>query len=141
AKVFDRYTEMLFRDILVPLSGAPASWQALEQAVLIAQKEKAALHGLYIVPSRGKVDSAKALGIQAHFNQLCQQTDVHGSLAIVKGNVPDQVCQRALLTDLIVLHVSHPPLWGLSSLNSGLRSIIWRSARPILTVPGKASPM
>jgi nucleotide-binding universal stress UspA family protein len=141
AKVFDRYTEVLFRDILVPLSGAPASWQALEQAVLIAQNEQAALYGLHIVPPKGKATSAKALGVQAHFNQLCQQANVNGSLAIVKGSVPDQVCQRALLTDLIVLHLSHPPLWGLSSLSSGLRSIIWRSARPILTVPGKVSRM
>src|SRR5688572_5966052 len=144
-KMFDRYTDVLFRDILVPINGTPEGWQALEQAILIAQQEKAALHGLHVVPPKGKIDSAKALGIQAHFNELCQQANASGYLkdvlAIVKGSVPDQVCQRALLTDLIVLNVAHPPSSGLSSLGSGLRSIIWRSARPILTVPGKTSPM
>ncbi len=144
-KMFDRYTDVLFSDILVPLNGSPESWQALEQAILIAKHEKAALHGLYVVPLSGKVDSAKALGIQAHFNQLCQQANASGYLkdvlAIVKGSVPDQICQRALLTDLIVLNVAHPPSSGFHSLASGLRSIIWRSARPILTVPGKVSPM
>jgi len=50
-------------------------------------------------------------------------------------------CQRALLTDLIVLNVAHPPSAGLSSLGSGLRSIIRKSARPILTVPGNVSQM
>jgi nucleotide-binding universal stress UspA family protein len=66
---------------------------------------------------------------------------VKGSLAVVKGDIPRQVCERALLTDLVVLNVSHPPLPGLSGLNSGLRSIIWRSTRPILTVPGEVSKM
>ena len=45
------------------------------------------------------------------------------------------------MTDLLVINVSHPPEAGLSGLGSGLRSIIRRSARPILTVPGKASPL
>jgi nucleotide-binding universal stress UspA family protein len=144
-KMFDRYTDVLFSDILVPINGSPASWQALEQAILIARHEKASLHGLHVVPPSGKTDGAKALGIQAHFNELCQQANASGylkdAMAIVKGSIADQVCQRALLTDLIVLNVAHPPASGLSSLNSGLRSIIWRSARPILTVPGEVSPM
>ncbi len=58
-----------------------------------------------------------------------------------KGSVARQVCERALLTDLIVLNTAHPPSPGLPSLYSGLRAIIRRSARPILTVPGKTSPM
>src|SRR5258706_6119040 len=148
-KMFDRYTDVLFSDILVPLNGTSEGWQALEQAIFVAQHEKAALHGLHVISPAAKIDSAKALGIQAHFNQLCQQANLSGSMAIVKGSVQDQVCQRALLTDVIVLNVGHAPLLGLSSLNSGLRSIIWCSARPILTVPhrpgvpsgGKISPM
>jgi nucleotide-binding universal stress UspA family protein len=64
---------------------------------------------------------------------------VNGSLVVVQGDVADQICSYALLTDLIVLNVSCPPEPGLSSLGSGLRSIIWRSARPILTVPAKTS--
>lgn len=140
-KMFDRYTDMLFRDILVPVNGSPESWMAFEQAVQIARREKAALHGLNVVGARGKVDSAKALAVQAQFSQLSERAKVKGSLAVVRGNIPDQVCQRALLTDLIVLNMAHPPASGLSSLNSGLRSIIWRSARPILTVPGKVSSM
>ena len=66
---------------------------------------------------------------------------MNGSLAIVRGEVADQICSYALLTDLVVLNVSRPPEPGLSSLGSGLRSIIWRSARPILSVPGEISPL
>jgi nucleotide-binding universal stress UspA family protein len=142
SKLFDRYTEHLFRDILVPLNGAsPESWQALEQAVLITRKEKAVLHGLHIVSSQAKVDNPTARLIQERFNKRCKEAGVDGSLALVKGEISDQVAQHARLTDLIVLNVAHPPPPGLSSLASGLRAIIWRSARPILSVPGKVSPM
>jgi nucleotide-binding universal stress UspA family protein len=141
AKMFDRYTDRLFRDILVSITGTAESWQALEQAVLVAQSEEAVLHGLHIISRRAKVDEHETQEIQARFEQRCQEAKVKGSLAVVKGDIPRQVCGRALLTDLVVLNVAHPPLPGLSSLNSGLRSIIWRSARPILTVPGKVSKM
>ncbi len=92
------------------------------------------------LPER-KIDETEIQTIQARFNQRCQEANLTGSLVAEKGNIPRQVCERALLTDLIVLNVMHPPEPGLSSLRSGLRSIIWRSARPILTVPGKVSPM
>ena len=140
-KMIDRYTDRLFRDILVPLTGEPESWQALEQAVLVAQNESAVLHGLHIITPKSKVDSARALAVQSRFSQRCQLAGVEGSLVVEKGNVPELTCQRALLTDLIILNAAHPPSPGLSSLGSGLRSIIWKSARPILTVPGKVSRM
>ena len=140
-KMIDRYTDRLFKDVLVPLTGEPQSWQALEQALLVARNESAVLHGLHIVTTRSKVDSARALTVQSRFNERCQLAGVEGSLVVEKGNVPDLTCQRALLTDLIILNAAHPPSRGLSSLGSGLRSIIWKSARPILTVPGKVSRM
>jgi len=139
--MFDRYTDRLFRDILVPLTGEPDSWQALEQAVLVAGHEKADLHGIHIVTPRSREDPEQILAIQTRFNQRCQEAGVLGSLAVERGEVPELVCHRALLTDLIVLNLAHPPAPGLSSLGSGLRSIIRRAARPILTVPAKVSPM
>jgi nucleotide-binding universal stress UspA family protein len=141
SKMFDRYTDRLFQDILVPLNGTPESWQALDQAIQLAQKETASLHGLHILTPRARTDSVKAQSVQSRFGKVCQEAGVTGSLAIVKGDVVEQVCQRGLLTDLIVINVSHPPEPGLSSLGSGLRAIIWRSARPILTVSEKVSPM
>lgn len=141
SKMFDRYTEGLFRDILVPLNGSAESWQALEQAVFIAEKEKAALHGLHVITPKAKTDSPRAKGVQTRFDKRCKEAGLQGSLAIVKGEISEQVSQQALLTDLVVLNVAHPPQHGLSSLASGLRTIIWRSARPVLTVPGKPSRM
>jgi nucleotide-binding universal stress UspA family protein len=141
AKMVDRYTDRLFGEILVPLSGEPESWQALDQALFIAGIERADLHGIHVVAPKALVDGEEANAIRSAFAERCQSAGVSGSLAVETGNVPDLVCHRALLADLVVLNVAHPPSAGLSSLGSGLRSIIWRSARPVLTVPGKVSPM
>ncbi|MGB7874488.1 MAG: universal stress protein [Anaerolineales bacterium] len=140
-KLYDRYTDHLFQEILVPVGESEASFVALEQAILIAQKEPASLRGLHVVPPRSEMEGSKAREIQSRFNQRCQEAGVNGSLVIVQGDVSDQICSYALLTDLIVLNVSRPPEPGLSSLGSGLRSIIWQSARPILTVPGRMSSL
>ena len=56
------------------------------------------------------------------FDQRCQEAGVNGNLAIVHGDVSDQIIDYALLTDLVVLNVSHAPEPGLSGLGSGLRS-------------------
>lgn len=141
ARLFDRYTERLFMDILVPLSGTPECWQALEQALAIAAREEAQLHGLYVVASEAQKKSRQALAIQSRFDRQCEAAGITGSLAIETGDVTRKICERALLTDLVVLNLAHPPGTGLAALGSGLRSIIWQSARPLLTVPGKASPL
>jgi nucleotide-binding universal stress UspA family protein len=140
-KMVDRYTDRLFRDVLVSVNGTAESWRALEQAIELARREGSALHGLHVVAPRARVDSARQLAVQARFSDRCREAGIPGSLAVVKGDVTDQVCERALLTDVIVLNVSHPPARGLSSLGSGIRSIIARSARPILAVTGEPSPM
>ena len=54
AKMFDRYTDRLFGDILVPVTGLEESWLALEQAILVAKKEGFRLAGLHIIPPKSK---------------------------------------------------------------------------------------
>ncbi len=141
SRLYDRYTDHLFQEILVPVGSSEEGFLALEQSILIAQKEPTSLRGLHVQPSKSKVVDSRAKEIQARFNNRCQEAGVNGSLAIVQGEVADQICAYSLLTDLIILNVSRPPEPGLTSLGSGLRSIIWRSARPILTVPGRTSPL
>ncbi len=140
-KMIDRYTDRLFGKILVPITGMEESWQALEQAILVAQKEGSTLQGIHVISPRAKVDENQIQAIQARFNQRCQEANLPGTLVVQKGSIPRQVSERALLTDLIVLNVAHPPPAGLSSVRSGLRSIIWGTSRPILTVSEKTSPM
>ena len=141
AKMVDRYTDRLFGDILVPVTGMDESWLALEQAILISRKEAAVLHGLHVISPRNKAGESIFQAIKTRFDLRCQEAGVSGSLMVEKGYISKQVCERALLTDLIVMQVSHPPEPGLPSLQSGLRAIIRGSARPILSVRGKTCPM
>jgi nucleotide-binding universal stress UspA family protein len=135
SKIADRYTDRLFSDLLVPLNGESESWQALDQALLIARRERATVHGLHVVAAEADTEGDTARAIQAQFKKQCERAGVAGSLAVEPGEIARKICERALLTDLVVLNVAHPPA-GLASLGSGLRTIIWRCARPILAVSG-----
>ena len=139
ARAVTRYTDHLFMDILVPLSGDSESWDSLEQAILIAQRENAKIHGLHIVDSKEKVESPNALAVQTQFNQICADANVDGKLFIEAGDITKKICDRATMTDLIVLKIVHPPMGGLSSLKSPFRAIIVNSSRPVLGVPTKAT--
>lgn len=136
-----RYTECLFADILVPLSGNARSWASLEQAILIAQKENARIHGLHIVDSREKILAENALAIQAKFNQRCIEARVQGSLAVEAGEIPKKICERATMTDLVVLMIVHPPMGGLSTLRSPFRLVLADTPRPVLGIPVNANSL
>jgi nucleotide-binding universal stress UspA family protein len=139
ARTATRYTDHLFADILVPLSGDLESWDSLEQAIIIAQREGARLHGLHIVDSKEKKDSAGALRVQTEFDRACLDAGVEGKLGIEFGDVTKKICERATMTDLVVLKLLHPPLGAVSALWSPFRAILVNSSRPVLGVPTKAT--
>lgn len=138
ARLASRYTDTLFADILVPLSGFEESWDALDQAIILARRENARLHGLHIVGTREGADGAQAQEVKSRFDRACKAADVTGTLAIDVGNVTERISERATVSDLIVLKISYPPLNSISSLTSPFRSILLRASRPVLGVPAKA---
>jgi nucleotide-binding universal stress UspA family protein len=139
ARAVARYTESLFKDILIPLNGEPESWDALEQGIVIAKREGARIHGLHIVSKKGAVKGRQAEAVQAHFNQRCAQADIDGSLAVEFGDISRKISERAVVNDLIILKLEHPPQGRFAALKSPFRSIIARSSQPLLTVPGRAA--
>ena len=139
ARTATRYTDHLFMDILVPLSGDAESWDSLKQAITIALREEAKIHGLHIVDSKEKVESTSALMVQTQFNQHCADAGVDGKLIVEAGEITTKICERATMTDLIVLKIIHPPMGGLATLRSPFRTIIMNSSRPVLGIPAKAT--
>ncbi|MDQ2690648.1 MAG: universal stress protein, partial [Chloroflexota bacterium] len=139
ARTSTRYTDHLFTDILIPLSGREGSWAALDQAIAIAQRENARLHGLHIVDSKEKIQSPGPLAIQAQFSQHCKAADVNGNLVIEAGDIARKIRERAAMTDLIVLKIEHPPTGGLSTITSPFRTIIVNSSSPVLGIPDRAT--
>ena len=108
---------------------------ALDQAISIAQREKAKLHGLHIVARREDVEGADALAVKARFEQTCKEASVEGKLAVDAGDVTQRIFERAVLTDLVVLKITNPPGKGISALQSPFRTILAEASRPLLTVP------
>lgn len=141
-KLKARYSDHLFADVLVPLSGEDESWYALEQALRIAKREEARLYGLHVVASEALKESESARAIKEKFEERCAAAGVFGSLAIESGEIANKICERASLTDLIVVNLAHPPSSQLfSKLASGFRTLIHRSPRPILAVPAPATQL
>ncbi len=82
ARLLNRYTEHLFRDILVPVNRSSTNHDALDQAIHIARLENANIHGLHIVKTTTELDHPDVLALQRQFNQICAKEEVQGILAI-----------------------------------------------------------
>ena len=139
ARLLNRYSEHLFRDILVPIGNTAGSWDALDQAIQIAQREHANILALHTVESRQDLDSPAVKTLQDQFNLVCSAEVARGVLAIEVGEPTQKILERSALTDLIVMKISYPPSIGLRVMASNVRTLIARSSRPILAIPGKIS--
>jgi nucleotide-binding universal stress UspA family protein len=139
ARLLNRYSEHLFRDILVPIGNTAGSWDALDQAIQIAQREQANILALHTMKSRQELDSPSVKALQNQFNLVCSKEIAKGILAIEVGEPTQKILERAALADLIVIKIAHPPSMGIKSLTSQVRTLIARASRPILAIPGKLS--
>lgn len=141
-RLAERYTDRLFADVLVPVGGEEVGWFALEQALILAKREGARLNGLYVSRTEADATSEAAHIVQSRFSELCAEADIPGSLAIEVGEVARKICERALLTDLVILNLAHPPASQLlARLGSGFRTIIRQCPRPVLAVPGTSTSL
>ena len=132
----------LFADILVPLSGEESSWSALEQSLILAAREGARLQGLHVIPSAGAPQETAEDAIRERYDRRCLQAGVPGNLVTAAGETAHVICERALLNDLVVVHLAHPPAAEmLARIGSGFRTILRRCARPVLAVPGPAAAL
>ncbi|MEX2160389.1 MAG: universal stress protein [Anaerolineales bacterium] len=133
--------QRLFPRILVPISGEDASWTAVDVAIRVAQKEKAELRGVHVLLAGEAKDSRRVDSIRKQFERRLAKSGLRGRLVIEQGNIPRRVETRSHWSDLVVLHLKHPPgRQPMQRLLSGLRAFLARSPRPALVV-SKASRM
>ncbi len=141
-RVEPRQPEHLFTNILVPFSGAEETWSALDQALLVAEREQSQLYGLRVVASEGESQTEAMQAVKRGFEERCQAAGRPGTLSFGTGTIAREVVERARLVDLVVIHLAHPPGTGLvDRFYSGFRTILHRCPRPVLTVPGPVSAM
>jgi nucleotide-binding universal stress UspA family protein len=133
----------LFTDILVPLSGKPESWLALEQAIIIADLEKADVRGLSIRrPLKWGNPPMTDEELHKAFAKRLEMSGLQGNLVFEQGKIAETICARANVNDLISIKMSHPPSKNFfARLKSGTRKILRRSTRPLLFVRDQVSPM
>jgi nucleotide-binding universal stress UspA family protein len=136
-----REGQRLFPRILVPISGEDVSWMAVDMAIQVAQREKSELRGVHVLNTDDKKDSAKVTGIREEFERMLAKAGIRGRLVLERGNISRRVEARSHWSDLVVLHLKHPPGDQLMQrLLSGLRAFLMHSPRPALVV-GQASKM
>lgn len=132
----------LFKDILVPVSGEEESWQALEQALVVARHDEARLHGLHVVPETDDPQAQELLPLQERFLRRCQEAGIPATFAVQSGQISRQIADRTRWNDLVVLRLQHPPGSApLERLGSGLRRILRQSYIPVLLVPDSSTAL
>jgi len=137
-----RQEDRLFSEILVAINGRDSGWRAMEQAAVIARREGAVLRGLHVVPKVSEENEPALQAIEDRFAEGLAELQLPGKLVVEEGVVARAVCDRARWNDLVVMPLTYPPGSGLlERLGSGVRTIVQRCPRPLLTVPGEPSPM
>lgn len=126
----------LFTSLLVPLNGEERSWSALEQALLIARRERGRLLGLFVVADKLERENNLARRVESEFQRRCHEAGVLGRLAVVVGEVAHTICARSQWADMTVVSLAHPPpSQTLARLSSGFRSLLLSCKSPLLAVP------
>jgi nucleotide-binding universal stress UspA family protein len=132
-RVQARSEDQLFLDILLPVDGSTSAWCAVEQAMIIAQREKGRLYGLYIAPSEAKQEMENA--VREEFARRCDGRSVAWKWITEGGDAERVIVERAHWADLIVLGQQgqgpHPPERVLSST---FQAVMLRATRPVLVV-------
>lgn len=139
--LLQRSDERLFIDLLVPVNGTPDSWCALEQAIRIARRENADIHGLHLLPDKPP-EGFDLQAFEGEFDRRCLESGIKGKLVISEGDIVEETCKRAAAADLVVVNLSYPPgNLPLERLNSGFRNLIARCPRPVLATPQTVSEL
>jgi nucleotide-binding universal stress UspA family protein len=128
--------DKLFNAILVGLSGKESNWQVLDEAILVARHEGSVLRGLHVATNQQKSASQQVKDIRDRFYTRCSEEKIKGEFAVEVGQVARQIVQRAIWTDLVMIHLNHPPgTQPQERLQSGIRIILQRCSRPVLAIP------
>lgn len=121
----------LFKNIVVSVGEDDLSWAALDQAIIVAQREGGQIRGLHVVS-----EATKQAELQWIFHERLAQGGVKGELAFESGEFYKTVTDRSRWGDVVVLSLTNPPGEQLfERWNSGWRNVILQSPRPILAVP------
>ncbi len=134
-------SQNLFDDILVAVSGTEEGWDALEQALILADREKAKLYGLHVVTDSTTIQPEAMAALKSTFDEHCKMFGVEGQLAVELGNVTAAMGERSIWADVVIATLSYPPTATSSFLNTGFHALLRRIPKPVLAVPHVVTPL
>lgn len=132
----------LFTTILVPVTGQPGGWAALQTALDLAQQERGRVLGLYVLRKESREGRTRAVTVKAEFEQRCAAAAIPGALTVETGEVASHICARSAWADLTIIKMAYPPpAHPLARLSSGFRTLIRDADSPLLVLPGGEGPL
>ena len=141
-----RHHDQLFANILVGIPGENDDWRALDQALIVAQKEGGHLHGLHVIEDTSGLPGTDMATLEqtpmgqricAAFHKRRTKTNIPGELALVAGDLVNTFVWRAAWNDLVVVKRSQDD----AHLTERFKQFVQHASRPILAVPGPISPL
>jgi len=132
------YQDCLFEHVTVALSEDDPDWIALEQAILVDRCSNTAIRGVH-VKSPGIQESAEEMEVyRQRFDQRLSEAGMRGKFFLREGEPASALLEFSLLSDLLVLKLSHPPAASLMDrISHGIITILQQSRRPVLFVKEK----
>jgi nucleotide-binding universal stress UspA family protein len=132
------FGERICQDVLVALPGSDDAMSALDQALIVARRERSRLYGLHVI--EGEEDSERIAALRKAFEDRCCRAGVPAQFATARGQVQAHLLARATWSDLVVAPLPATPI-GEVRLSAGYRSFLRRSPRPTLTLHGGPSEL
>ncbi|HOT99604.1 MAG TPA: hypothetical protein PLE00_02890 [Anaerolineaceae bacterium] len=132
------YQDCLFQHVTVALSEDDPDWIALEQAILVDRCSNTAIRGVH-VKSPGTQKLAVEMDVyRQRFDQRLSEAGMRGKFFLREGGPASALLEFSLLSDLLVLKLSHPPAASLMDrISHGIITILQQSRRPVLFVKEK----
>ncbi len=132
------YQDCLFQHVTAALSDDDPDWIALEQAILVNRCPGGAIRGVH-VESPGEQEGTGDVDVfQKRFDQRLAEAGMSGKFFLREGEPASALLEFSLLSDLLVLKLSHPPATSLvERISHGIITILQQSRRPVLFVKEK----
>ncbi len=129
------YQDCLFQHVTVALSDDDPDWIALEQAILVNRCSGGAIRGVHVESFGSQKPAPEIEDYQLRFDERLLGAGMSGKFFLRRGEPASALLEFSLLSDLLVLKLSHPPAASLMDrISHGIITILQQSRRPVLFV-------
>lgn len=136
------YQDCLFQHVTVALSDDDPDWIALEQAIYVNRCPGGAIRGVHVERPGEHEDLGDVDVFQKRFDQRLSEAGMSGKFFLREGEPASALLEFSLLSDLLVLKLSHPPATSIvERISHGIITILQQSRRPVLFVKDDPLPV